>query len=452
MAIVGQSGSGKTTLMNLLMRYFDCDGGDIKIDGISVKDMPRYVVNELFSLVSQDIWVFSGTYRENIVYNSEPPSDEELLKLCDSMGLGFIRDLPDGLDTVIENPDTLSKGRKQQITIARSLLRKAPILILDEATSSIDVRTEKAIFETIRQAEGVQTTFIIAHRLSTVRDADVIIVMQNGKIREIGSPEELMRNKGMFYKLNHAYDTKPEGSRPRLPGHDVHQRTDVHVADTEITSRRTYRDVVSFGRRHLRYPHPVKRIVAYVVSVQYPERLRRYRQARTHGLHVTLLRGPHPAEDVVPVGLVHRSDELRILLRDHDMGIDVPAVLYPFYVHADVGILLRIGDIGAGVGNVESDAFAEGFAAVADGHPAVSSLDRRDDEPGGQAQASVLSEHERIRQLPPPRKDHPAGRLVQPRVLKSGRIDDHARTGTVRIGFGIGTTREQHGRQSRCFY
>lgn len=144
-AIVGASGSGKTTLVNLLMGFFEIGSGDIRIDGHSLRHMNSYTVNDMFSLVNQDNWVFSGTYRENIVYNSPPPPDDEVYAVCDSVGLPYIRDLPEGLDTEIPNPGSLSAGQKQQIAIARAMIRDSPMLVLDEATSAVDVKTEKAI-------------------------------------------------------------------------------------------------------------------------------------------------------------------------------------------------------------------------------------------------------------------------------------------------------------------
>ncbi len=203
-AIVGFSGSGKTTLMNLMMGFYDYQEGDIRIDGHSIKKLNYFQVHSLFSLVTQDNWVFRGTFRENIVYTSEPRSDEELLNLCDSIGLTFIRNRPQGLDTMIENSDALSAGQRQQVAIARAALRNAPILVLDEATSSVDMKSEKAIVASLNSMSSLRTSFVIAHRLSTVNDADIIVVLENGRITESGTPKELMESHGFYYELNMA--------------------------------------------------------------------------------------------------------------------------------------------------------------------------------------------------------------------------------------------------------
>ncbi len=187
--------------MNLLMGFFEIGSGDIRIDGHSVKNMDQYTVHDMFSLVNQDNWVFTGTYRDNIVYNSPARPDEDIYAICDSVGLAHVRDLPEGLDTRIPNPDALSAGQKQQITIARAMMRDAPILILDEATSSVDIKTEKAIIHSLDTLVESKTSFVIAHRLSTVRNADLIVVLENGKVVESGTEDELMALKGRYHRL-----------------------------------------------------------------------------------------------------------------------------------------------------------------------------------------------------------------------------------------------------------
>ncbi len=184
------------------MGFYDPDSGNITVDGHSLNDMNYNQVRELFALVSQDSWVFKGTYRENIVYTSEPRSDNDLLDLCDSIGLKYIRNLQNGLDTRIDNPASLSTGQRQQVAIARASLRDSSIMILDEATSSVDIKTEKTIVEAMNRMAESRKTFIIAHRLSTVRTADKIVVMEKGRIIEAGTPGELLEQKGFYYELN----------------------------------------------------------------------------------------------------------------------------------------------------------------------------------------------------------------------------------------------------------
>lgn len=198
-AIVGPTGAGKTTLVNLLMRFYDLDKGDILIDGISTQQIPRSEVRKQFAMVLQDTWIFEGSIKENIVFNQENISDEEVVEACRTVGLDhFINTLPKGYDTVLSERDSLSDGQKQMITIARAIVQDAPILILDEATSSVDTRTEKLIQVAMDKLMEGRTSFVIAHRLSTIKNADKILVMNHGEIVEKGSHDELL-NKGGFY-------------------------------------------------------------------------------------------------------------------------------------------------------------------------------------------------------------------------------------------------------------
>ncbi|MGN1044809.1 MAG: ABC transporter ATP-binding protein, partial [Candidatus Methanomethylophilaceae archaeon] len=198
-AIVGPTGAGKTTMVNLLMRFYDVDAGDILIDGISVNRMKREDVHDLFCMVLQDTWLFEGTIRENIVYDHEDVPDERLDEVCEAVGLHhFIQTLPDGYDTVLGDNATLSAGQKQQMTIARAMIDGSPLLILDEATSSVDTVTEKLIQAAMDKLTEGRTSFVIAHRLSTIRNANLILVMREGSIVEQGTHDELLE-KGGFY-------------------------------------------------------------------------------------------------------------------------------------------------------------------------------------------------------------------------------------------------------------
>ena len=198
-AIVGPTGAGKTTMVNLLMRFYELNGGDILIDGVSTKDITRENVHDLFCMVLQDTWLFEGTIRENIVYCKEGVSDEDVVKACKAVGIDhFIRTLPKGYDTVLNDKANLSAGQKQLITIARAMIENAPLLILDEATSSVDTRTEIQIQKAMDKLTEGRTTFVIAHRLSTIKNADLILVMKDGDIIESGNHEELLA-KGGFY-------------------------------------------------------------------------------------------------------------------------------------------------------------------------------------------------------------------------------------------------------------
>ena len=198
-AIVGPTGAGKTTIVNLLMRFYETEEGVIKIDGVSTKEMTRECVHDQFDMILQDTWLFRGTIRENLVYNKEGVSDEELDKACAAVGLTpYIKSLPKGYDTPLDGESALSEGQKQQMTIARAIIRNAPLLILDEATSNIDTRTEIIIQKAMDDLTRGRTSFVIAHRLSTIRDADVILVVNNGDIVEQGTHKELLA-KGGFY-------------------------------------------------------------------------------------------------------------------------------------------------------------------------------------------------------------------------------------------------------------
>ncbi|MCB4896980.1 ABC transporter ATP-binding protein/permease [Bifidobacterium pseudocatenulatum] len=198
-AIVGPTGAGKTTMVNLLMRFYEISGGSIAIDGVDTKSVPRWNVHDQFSMVLQDTWVFRGTVRENIAYSKPGVTDKQIEDACKAVGLHhYIMSLPNGYDTVLDDKATLSQGQKQLLTIARAMVEDAPILILDEATSSVDTRTEELIQKAMDALTVDRTSFVIAHRLSTIRDADMILVMNHGDIVESGTHEELLA-KGGFY-------------------------------------------------------------------------------------------------------------------------------------------------------------------------------------------------------------------------------------------------------------
>lgn len=198
-AIVGPTGAGKTTMVNLLMRFFDINGGDITIDGVSINDMKREDDHNLFSMVLQDTWLFEGTLRENLVYNMSGVTDEDLERVCRACGLDkFVRSLPGGFNTELSESSSISAGQKQLITIARAMLQNSPMLILDEATSSVDTRTELVIQRAMDELTKGRTSFVIAHRLSTIKNADLILVMNEGDVIEKGTHDELME-KGGFY-------------------------------------------------------------------------------------------------------------------------------------------------------------------------------------------------------------------------------------------------------------
>ena len=198
-AIVGPTGAGKTTIVNLLMRFYEVNSGEIKIDRISTKKLTRENVHDFFCMVLQDTWLFEGSVKENIVYSKEGISDDEVINACKAVGIHhFIESLPMGYDTVLNDKVNLSTGQKQLITIARAMVEKAPLLILDEATSSVDTRTEELIQRAMDKLTVGRTSFVIAHRLSTIRNADLILVMKDGDIIESGNHEDLL-SKGGFY-------------------------------------------------------------------------------------------------------------------------------------------------------------------------------------------------------------------------------------------------------------
>lgn len=201
-AIVGPTGAGKTTLVNLLMRFYEVDSGDILIDGTSIKEMRRSELRDRFCMVLQDTWIFEGTIRENIIYSKEGVTEEQVIEACRAVGLyHFIQTLPDGLDTMLSERANISMGQRQQITIARAIIEDAPMLILDEATSSVDTRTEVIIQEAMDSLTDRRTSFVIAHRLSTVRNADLILVVRDGSIIEQGNHEQLLSRNGFYYDL-----------------------------------------------------------------------------------------------------------------------------------------------------------------------------------------------------------------------------------------------------------
>ena len=201
-AIVGPTGAGKTTMVNLLMRFFEVNSGRITIDGVPTTDLRRPDVHRLFGMVLQDTWLFEGTIRENLVYNMEGITDEQLEAVCKACGLDkFVHSLPQGFDTVLSESTTISAGQKQLLTIARAMLQNAPMLILDEATSSVDTRTELLIQRAMDELMKGRTSFVIAHRLSTIKNADLILVMRDGDVIESGTHEQMMEQSGFYAEL-----------------------------------------------------------------------------------------------------------------------------------------------------------------------------------------------------------------------------------------------------------
>ncbi len=201
-AIVGPTGAGKTTLVNLLMKFYEINSGDIKIDGISTKELTRENIHDLFTMVLQDTWLFDGTIRENIVYNNENITDEEVREICKTVGLDhFVKTLPHGLDTLLSDNDAVSAGQKQLLTIARGMTKNTPFLILDEATSNVDTRTEELVQKAMDKLTEGKTSFIIAHRLSTIKNADLILVVNDGNIIEQGNHDQLMAKQGFYADL-----------------------------------------------------------------------------------------------------------------------------------------------------------------------------------------------------------------------------------------------------------
>ncbi len=208
-AIVGPTGAGKTTMVNLLMKFYEINKGDILIDGVSIHDLTRENIHDLFVMVLQDTWLFEGTVRDNIKFNKKDVTDEQIWEVCRIVGVDhFIKTLPGGLDAVLNDNESISQGQKQLITIARGMIEDAPFLILDEATSNVDTRTEELVSKAMDKLTHGRTSFIIAHRLSTIKNADLILVMKDGNIIEQGNHKELMSKKGFYADLyNSQFDT-----------------------------------------------------------------------------------------------------------------------------------------------------------------------------------------------------------------------------------------------------
>ena len=201
-AIVGPTGAGKTTMVNLLMKFYNINDGDIKIDGVSIKELSRDNIHQLFTMVLQDTWLFNGTVKENIVYNRKNISDKKVHEVCETVGVDhFIKTLPNGYDSVLSDNDSVSGGQRQLLTIARGMLEDAPFLILDEATSNVDTRTEELVQKAMDKLMENKTSFIIAHRLSTIKNADLILVMKDGNIIETGNHNKLMKENGFYANL-----------------------------------------------------------------------------------------------------------------------------------------------------------------------------------------------------------------------------------------------------------
>ena len=201
-AIVGYTGAGKTTMVNLLMRFYELWSGQIRIDGVPISEMKRSEIHSMFGMVLQDTWLFEGTYRENIAYGSKNVTEEQIKAACRLVGMDhFIMTLPDGYDTVLSDRSSLSAGQRQLLTIARAMVENAPMIILDEATSSVDTRTEALVQHAMDKLTEGRTSFVIAHRLSTIRDADLILVMDKGDVVESGTHKELLARDGLYREL-----------------------------------------------------------------------------------------------------------------------------------------------------------------------------------------------------------------------------------------------------------
>lgn len=208
-AIVGPTGAGKTTLVNLLMKFYDVTDGDILIDGISIKELTRENVHDLFGMVLQDTWLFQGSIKDNIRYSKENVTDEQIINACKECGIDhFVKTMPEGYDTILDDNTNISAGQKQLLTIARAMVENAPMLILDEATSSVDTRTEILIQQAMDKLTENRTSFVIAHRLSTIKNSDMILVMKDGDIVEMGNHEELLKKNGFYAELyNSQFDS-----------------------------------------------------------------------------------------------------------------------------------------------------------------------------------------------------------------------------------------------------
>lgn len=201
-AIVGPTGAGKTTIVNLLMRFYETNSGNIYIDDVPISELTRENVHDLFCMVLQDTWLFKGTIKENLIYSKTNVTDEEIIKACKAVGIHhFIRTLPKGYDTILDEKTSLSAGQKQQLTIARAMIENSPLLILDEATSSVDTRTERIIQRAMDELSSNRTSFVIAHRLSTIKNADLILVLKDGDIIAQGTHDELIKEGGFYADL-----------------------------------------------------------------------------------------------------------------------------------------------------------------------------------------------------------------------------------------------------------
>ena len=214
-AIVGHTGAGKTTLVNLLMDFYELWSGEIRIDGVPISSMKRSEVHSLFGMVLQDAWLFEGSFRENITYGKKDLDDERMIEVCKAVGLHhYISTLPNGYDTMLSESGSLSEGQKQLLTIARAMVENAPMIILDEATSAVDTRTERLVQQAMQRLTSGRTSFVIAHRLSTIKDADLILVMDHGDVAESGTHSELLRKGGLYAELyNSQFDREDDAAR-----------------------------------------------------------------------------------------------------------------------------------------------------------------------------------------------------------------------------------------------